>query len=386
MDGFLWIYDHPDWHRFIREPQSFCSGDHQLLPMLTALRRRVGELRHKVRTINDTDNTDDLAIHFEREIFTDNLVKSWLIEGEFLDADEVRASYAKHRGLSTFRHKSPSSYMDQLTAVMDNAITHHSEPMDENLLFHWHKTIFSDKGPQSKGPVGVWREDAHGPMRIVSGAAMGREKVHFVAPSAKRVPEEMRAFLSWCEEDRADLDPILKAGVAHFWFEVIHPFCDGNGRIGRIICDRMLARAHNASTLYYSFAVAVEQDRKGYYDQLKSHSAQKRGQIDLTGWILWFVTALERAMDHSEEMWCYTLSLGRFWNEYSCLFNERQRVVLWRMLDKSFEGHLDVKKYAKLAKCSDSQAQEDINHLKALDLLYKEEPQHKGYQLKFDRQ
>ena len=185
------------------------------------MRRRVGELRHKVSIINDAD---DLEIDFEQETFADNLVKSWLIEGESLDVDEVRSSYAKHRELQTFRHKSTSSYTDQLTAMMDDAITHHSESLDENLLFHWHKIIFSDKGAQNTGPVGAWREDAHGPMLIMSGGGMGREKTHFVAPSAKRVPKEMRAFLSWCEEDHADLDPILRAGVAHFWFEVIHPF------------------------------------------------------------------------------------------------------------------------------------------------------------------
>lgn len=379
----MWIYDHPDWHRFIREPQAFCSGDHLLLPRLTSLRQRVGELRREVGSVNESD---DSKINFERETFTESLIKSWLIEGEQLNADEIRSSFNRHRGLEPRSKLTSSYYADELTALMDEAIKGHSQLLTQELLFHWHKTIFSDKRPENKGPVGAWRDDAHGPMRIVSAGAIGREKTHFIAPSAKRVPEEMRAFLSWCEEDRADLDSILKAGIAHFWFEVIHPFCDGNGRMGRIICDRMLARAHSAPTLYYSFAVAVEHDRKGYYDQLRIHSSvQEESNISLIGWISWFVDALERAMDHSEEMWRYTLSLEGFWKEHNSLVNERQRVVLRRMLDKSFEGHVDVRKYAKLAKCSGFQAQEDIDHLKALDIFYKEEPQHKGYQLKFGR-
>ena len=197
-------------------------------------------------------------------------------------------------------------------------------------------------------------------MQVVSGP-IGREKIHFEAPSADRIEREMKAFLAWFER-QDDIDPVLKAGIAHFWFVTIHPFEDGNGRIARAIGDMALARADSTSDRFYSLSSQIEFERKNYYDQLER---QQRGSLEITGWLEWFLDCLGRAISSAETTLGNVLFKAKLWNIVNKnSVNERQRLIINRMLENDFKGHMNTSKYAKLGKCSNDTALRDIQDLK----------------------
>ena len=216
--------------------------------------------------------------------------------------------------------------------------------------------------------VGAWRTEDAGPMQVVSGA-MGRERVHFEAPEAHLIDAEITRFLEWFEGAEA-IDPVLKAGIAHFWFVTIHPFEDGNGRIARAIADMALARADGVADRFYSMSSQIERERKQYYDSLES---SQRGGVDITLWLEWFLGCLERALEPAHENLGSILRKARIWERINQdgPVNERQHVVINRLLD-GFEGKLSTSKYAKLAKCSPDTALRDINELIARRILTRE--------------
>jgi Fic family protein len=206
--------------------------------------------------------------------------------------------------------------------------------------------------------VGRWRTAASGPMQVVSGA-IGRETVHFEAPAAERVPQEMERFLLWLEQDQG-IDSVIKAGIAHFWFVTIHPFEDGNGRIGRAIADLLLARSDGMAERFYSLSSQIESERKEYYQKLE---ACQRGGLDITLWLRWFLECFGRALMGAEKLLEQVLRKARLWQRINQdPINDRQRVVLNRLLD-GFEGKLTSSKYSKLAKCSADTALRDIKEL-----------------------
>lgn len=212
--------------------------------------------------------------------------------------------------------------------------------------------------------VGAWRPVEAGDMQVVSGP-MGREKVHFEAPTAERIEEEMKAFLDWLNTDDG-CDPVLKAGVAHFWFVTIHPFEDGNGRIGRAIADLMLARADGMSERFYSMSAQIETERKQYYFELES---SQRGGLDITDWLEWFLGCLGRAVGGADAILSGVLRKAKLWERINQEpVNERQRQVLNRLID-GFEGKLTSSKYAKIAKCSEDTALRDIQALMKRGIL-----------------
>jgi Fic family protein len=203
--------------------------------------------------------------------------------------------------------------------------------------------------------AGVWRDDSSGPMEVVSGP-VGKEHVHFQAPPALRLDGEMSAFLDWFNAT-SDIDPVLKAGVAHLWFVTIHPFDDGNGRIARAIADMALARSENSSQRFYSMSAQIQLERDAYYHILEE---TQKGTLDITGWMEWFLACLGRAIDAAQTILANVLSKARFWETIAGVaINERQRLVLNRLLD-GLEGKLTTSKYAKLAKCSQDTALRDI--------------------------
>ena len=195
-------------------------------------------------------------------------------------------------------------------------------------------------------------------MQVVSGP-IGREKVHFEAPSADRLDHEMTKFLNWFAAANGT-DPVLKAGIAHFWFVTIHPFEDGNGRIGRAIADMALARAEGTSERFYSLSAQIEAERKQYYLSLERN---QKGNTDITDWLEWFLGCLGRAVEGAEDALAGILRKTKIWERINqATVNERQRKVINRMLD-GFEGKLSTSKYAKLAKCSADTALRDIKAL-----------------------
>jgi Fic family protein len=194
---------------------------------------------------------------------------------------------------------------------------------------------------------------------------MGRHTVHFEAPHAERLETEMRRFLDWFNGS-LEIDPLLKAAIAHLWFVTIHPFEDGNGRLARAIADMALARADGSKDRFYSMSTQIELERKDYYQQLES---AQRGNVDITAWLEWFLACLERAVTHADSQLAEVLRKGRFWQcIYHLHINERQRGMINRMLN-GFEGFLSTSKYAALAKCSTDTALRDIQELVRLGVL-----------------
>ena len=290
---------------------------------------------------------------------TADVTKSSAIEGEFLNQEQVRSSIARKLGLDVGGMVSSSRDIDGIVEMMLDATQNFQQPLTSDRLFAWQAALFpTGRSGMIRITVGSWRTAESGPMQVVSGA-IGRERVHFEAPAAERIPQEMERFLLWLEQDRG-LDPVLKAGIAHFWFVTIHPFEDGNGRIGRAIADLLLARSDGMAERFYSLSSQIETERKGYYEKLE---ACQRGGLDITVWLRWFLECFGRALKGAEVLLEQVLRKARLWVRINqAPVNERQRGVLNRLLD-GFEGKLTSSKYSKLAKCSPDTALRDIQDL-----------------------
>ena len=290
---------------------------------------------------------------------TADVTKSSAIEGEFLDQEQVRSSIARKLGLDVAGMVSSSRNIDGIVEMMLDATQNFKQPLTCERLFAWQAALFPT-GSSGMTPitVGNWRTSESGPMQVVSGA-IGRERVHFEAPPAERIPQEMERFLLWLEQDQG-IDSVMKAGIAHFWFVTIHPFEDGNGRVGRAIADLLLARSDGMAERFYSLSSQIESERKEYYEKLE---ASQRGGLDITLWLGWFLECFERALMGAEGLLEQVLRKARLWQRISQgPVNDRQRVVLNRLLD-GFEGKLTSSKYSKLAKCSADTALRDIQDL-----------------------
>lgn len=302
------------------------------------------------------------------QTLTQDVVKSSEIEGEQLDIEQVRSSIARRLGMDVGGLIPSDRDVEGVVEMMLDATQRYNEPLTKERLFAWHAALFpTGRSGLSKIIVGAWRDDAQGPMEVVSGP-MGRERVHFRAPEAERVDTEMDAFLEWFGKD-ADMDPVLKAAVAHLWFVTIHPFEDGNGRIARAIADMALAVSDGNSQRFYSMSAQIRAERAAYYDTLE---ATQKGQLDITPWLEWFLARLGTAFDNAEETLAAVIAKARFWELHAGgAFNERQRDMLVRLLN-GFVGKLTSGKWAKIEKCSPDTALRDINDLLERGILAKE--------------
>ncbi|MFA6176932.1 MAG: Fic family protein, partial [Phycisphaerae bacterium] len=274
---------------------------------------------------------------------TSDVVKSSAIEGERLDAEQVRSSIARRLGMDFAGTASTDRNVEGVVEMMLDATQKYSEPLTEGRLFDWHAALFpTGRSGMRSITVGAWRTKEAGDMQVVSGP-LGREHVHFEAPSADRLKREMAMFLKWFET-RSEMDSVLKSGLAHLWFVTIHPFEDGNGRIGRAIADMALARADGTSGRFYSMSAQIEAERKQYYLHLEQ---SQRGGVDVTSWLEWFLNCLGRAIDGAEKELAGILRKAKVWERiHEAPVNERQRIVINRLLD-GFEGKLSTSKYAK---------------------------------------
>ena len=309
----------------------------------------------------------DLRAEASLSTLTEEVVKSSAIEGERLDPDEVRSSIARKLGLDVAGVSKPGRDVDGVVEMMLDATREYDEPLTAARLYGWHAALFpTGRRGMRKITVGGWRQDLEGPMQVVSGP-IRKEKLHFQAPDAKRLPEEMDSFLTWFDTAET-IDPVLRAGVAHLWFVTIHPFDDGNGRIARAIADMALARADQTRERFYSMSSGIEARRREYYLQLES---AQRGSLDVTAWLAWFLQCLDETLDSATSSLSAVLDKARLWQVVNPdPVNERQRQVVNRMLD-GFSGHLTTSKYAKLAGCSTDTALRDIRELLQRGILIK---------------
>ncbi len=252
--------------------------------------------------------------------------------------------------------------------MMLDATQRYVESLTEERLFGWHSALFpTGRSGMKKIVVGGWRKDQSGPMQVVSGP-IGREKVHYQAPEARRIPREMRAFLKWFN-GTPSCDPVLAAGVAHLWFVTIHPFEDGNGRIARAIADMALARSENSTQRFYSMSAQIRLERNAYYSMLEK---TQKGGLDVTPWLEWFLGCLDRAFEGAEHILTGILRKAHFWETHAEKpLNERQRAVINRLFD-GLEGKLTSSKWAALARCSQDTALRDIDDLVKRGVLVKE--------------
>ncbi len=345
----MWIYKHQNWPNLTWDSQKIASK-------LADIRHRQGRLIGRM---------EGLGFELRREAslttLTNDVVKSSAIEGETLNSDEVRSSIARRLGMDIASMRPASRDVEGVVEMMLDATQNFSKPLTQKRLFDWHAALFpTGRSGMHSIVVGDWRDDKEGPMQVVSGP-IGREKVHYEAPSAKTLTKEMITFISWFE-NKDDLDPVLKAGISHLWFVTLHPFEDGNGRIGRAIADMALARADNLPDRFYSLSTQFAFERKDYYNQLEK---QQRGTPEITGWLEWFLDCLGRAIFDAEDTLGKVLFKAQLWAKINQNpVNERQRLIVNRMLEDNFKGHMNTSKYAMLAKCSTDTALRDIQELK----------------------
>jgi Fic family protein len=300
---------------------------------------------------------------------TQDVLKTSEIEGERLDVDQVRSSLARRLGLAAGAVGPVDRDVEGIVEVMLDATRNFEARLTEERLSGWHTALFpTGRSGLTRIRVGSWRDDTGGPMRVVSGP-VGRERVHYIAPTAARLPAETAAFLAWFNAPPGS-DTVLKAAIAHLWFVTIHPFDDGNGRIARAIADMALARSEHSPQRFYSMSAQIGIERADYYETLERC---QRGGLDVTSWMEWFLACLGRAIDGASDLLSAVLLKAEFWrNHAQAPLNERQVKVLNRMLD-GFEGKLTSSKWAKLAKCSQDTAGRDIAALLGHGILRKGE-------------
>lgn len=351
-----YIHERPEWPTF--------SWDH------AAIAAQLGAVRHhQGRLIGRMEGLGfQLRAEAVLQSLTEEVLKSSEIEGEVLDRDQVRSSLARRLGMDIGALAPVDRDVEGVVEMMLDATQNYAAPLTKERLFAWHAALFpTGRSGMTKIRVGAWRTAESGPMQVVSGP-VGRERVHFEAPQADVLDREMRAFLAWFNAKEA-IDPVLLAAVAHLWFVTIHPFEDGNGRIGRAIADMALARSEASPRRFYSLSAQIRIERKPYYDQLE---AAQHGSLEITRWIAWFLDCLDRAFAGSESILASVLRKARFWEVHAgAPLNDRQRTVLNRLLN-GFEGKLTSSKYAVLAKCSQDTASRDIDDLVDRGVLAKD--------------
>lgn len=343
----MYIYQLRNWPRFDWRAEAIAE-------LLASVRHRQGRL---------IGHMEALGFNLRQEAvlktLTADVIKSSEIEGEKLDAEQVRSSIARRLGIDIGALKAADRNVEGVVGMMLDATRHYDRPLTVRRLFDWHASLFpAGRSGMTAIKVGAWRNDSTGPMQVVSGP-IGKEHVHYEAPKAQRVGREMKSFLAWFEGAKK-IDQVLTAGMAHLWFVTIHLFDDGNGRIARAIADMALARSEHSPQRFYSMSAQIRQERKNYYDILEQ---TQKGTMDVTPWMEWFLGCLGRAIDGAQETLSGVLAKARFWDRIKDVkLHDRQRLVINRLLD-GFEGKLTTSRYAALAKCSQDTAHRDILEL-----------------------
>lgn len=342
----MYIYELENWPKFTWDQEN-------LTDVLIQLRHQQGHLIGRMESMGFKFLEEAVL-----QTLTQDVVKTSEIEGEILDQTQVRSSVARHLGIKSAAIGTVDKNIEGVVEMMLDATQNYDQLLTKERLLNWHAMLFpTGRSGFANIGVGAWRT---GPVQVVSGR-MGREIVHFEAPAANGVDYEMELFLNWLNQDKMDL--VLKAAIAHFWFVTIHPFDDGNGRIGRAIADLLLARSEKSPQRFYSLSSQIQKERKGYYDILEK---TQKGQLDITSWIEWFLSCMKRAIENVLPTVDSVVQKAKYWDAITQVpINERQRKIINLMLD-GFEGKLTSSKWAKITKCSQDTAYRDI-----LDLLHR---------------
>ena len=353
----MYIHQRAQWPHFYWDSQVITD-------LLASVRHKQGKLVGRMESLGFPLQEEAML-----QTLTLEVLKSNEIEGEILNAEQVRSSIARRLGIEIGALSPTDRHVEGVVEMLLDATRHYDQPLTEDRLFGWHAALFpSGRSGIYKITVGNWRDNETGPMQVVSGP-LGRERVHFEAPSSERLPQEMAQFMGWFNTLN-NLDPVLKAAMAHLWFVTIHPFDDGNGRIARSIADMQLARADGSPRRFYSMSAQIRLERKDYYQILEK---TQRGDLDITDWVYWFLTCLDRALSSTEDILRSVLTKARYWKFFSEKhINDRQKLIINKLLD-GFEGKLNTSKWAKITKVSTDTALRDIQSLVEQNILVKEE-------------
>lgn len=349
-----YIYQYDQWPSF--------SWDEKAIHLI------LGEVRHLQGKILGQMGALGFSIQEETILTTLTLdvIKSSEIEGEILNVEQVRSSIARRLGIEYAGIITSERNIEGVVEMMLDATQNYSKFLSEERLCGWQASLFpTGYSGMHKIATGSYRI---GEMQVVSGS-MGREKVHYLAPSPDSVKENMDKFLTWFNGD-SKLDGVIKAAIAHFWFIIIHPFDDGNGRIARALSDMLLARTENSTQRFYSLSSQILVEKRVYYEVLQK---VQHSNGDITEWLLWFLNCLDRTLKSTEHTLNRTLYKANFWNKNNeTVLNSRQRVMLNKLLD-GFDGKLKTSKWAKITKCSTDTALRDIKDLIEKGILKQEE-------------
>lgn len=357
MERKIYIYQDKDW-------PNWAWDQDRVMPVLGRVRMIQGKLLGKMEGIGIT-----LKQQASLDTLTEEIVKSSDIEGEKLPEDQVRSSIARKLGLDLAGMVDSPENVDGVVTLMLDATQNFQDSLTHDRLFGWHAALFpTGYSGNYKIQVAQYRNDNLGPMEVVSGA-MGKRKVHYVAPEANQLNEMMEEFLGWFNSNHLE-DPVIVAAIAHLWFIVIHPFDDGNGRITRALTDMQLARSDGSTQRFYSMSSQIRATRKEYYTILEK---TQQGGLDITKWLLWFLETMELAIVSSEEKLKEVLNKAKFWDRHnSKSINDRQVKILNMLLNGSFVGNVTTVKWSKMNKCSHDTALRDIQSLIDLGMLKKE--------------
>lgn len=303
-------------------------------------------------------------------VLTDDVLKTSEIEGEQLNAQSVRSSIARRLGVDIGALAPVDRHVEGVVEMVLDATANSRAPLTQDRLQGWHAALFpTGRSGMARIIVGGWRNDAAGAMQVVSGP-LGRQRVHFEAPPARKLAAEMKRFLAWANGATSE-PPLIKAGLAHLWLVTVHPFDDGNGRVARAVGDLFLARADGSPQRFYSLSAQIQRERKAYYEMLER---TQKGTLEVTEWLAWFLATLHRAVDQAQHTLDAVLVKQRFWQHWAAPgatpLNERQAKLVNRLLD-GFEGKLTSSKWASVAKCSNDTALRDITDLLARGVLRK---------------
>lgn len=340
----VYIHERHNWSQFQWE-------DEKILNLLSEVRHLQGKLIGKVEILGF-----ELKDEANLETLIQDVVQSSEIEGEILNPEQVRSSIATRLGLDNYGLANSDRHIDGVVEMMLDATQNTDKTLSVERLFGWHGALFpTGRSGLYKIDVAKWRT---GDMQVVSGG-MGREIVHFEAPKAEQLAEEMIKLMDWFNTNSA-IDPVLKASIVHLWFVTIHPFDDGNGRIARAITDMQLSKADGVNQRFYSMSAQIKKERKEYYAVLER---TQKGDSDITNWIVWFLSCLKEAIISSNMIIDKVVRKHHFWMlNASKIGNDRQRTMLHKLMD-NFEGNLTSSKWAKMTKVSADTALRDITDL-----------------------
>lgn len=353
--SYQYIWQRNDWPRFTWRSD-------EILDFLGRCRLAQGKLLNRV-----TDLGLSLDPQTHADIVAEETINTSVIEGEQLDIRSVRSSVARKLGLPS-AGLPVDRHVDGIVSVILDATMNHNDPLTVERLQGWHAGLFpTGYSGVHKIRVGAWRGNQ--PMRVVSGP-VGKERIHFEAPPAERIEQEMDRFLEWWSSSKEKIEGLVRAAVGHFWFVTIHPFEDGNGRIARALTDMAFAQDDGQRQRYFSMSSQIMRERNSYYDIL---DASQKGTGDITHWLIWFLECFSRALDNSEKVLSGVTAKAAFWRKYGqASLNGRQRKVINKLLDAGqggFEGGLTTRKYASMTKVSKPTAFREIRNLLELGIL-----------------